>query len=152
MYSSHQLALAPGSIVEELPTLSPRPSELSDPPKSNHSSGDQEDEASPRGHLRPPSTIREQSGDAITQRPLAPTTERWGELTRQVLDQAGEYMRAGLPPLEDEDSFPIQGRPVTWLVNRARTFDSSFRAHRPPTHTAPETLASKTRTWWKRQM
>ena len=125
-YSSDQTTFAPGSIIEELPTLPPTLSDTSNP------FGYSDREASSSSIPDRPTTVTQ----------MAPTQEQWDNLTAQVIDSVTDYLRSNLPNLPNED-LPTQHHPVTWIMNRARHFDANFRPHRAPNPLTEEQLANQ---------
>ena len=119
-YESDQSTFAPGSIIDR-----------SGPLSSNGPNDWPADYA--QSSVRDPSTSPSLSPTAHPVIPMIPTEEQWDSLTDQVVDAVSAYLESNMPT-EDTDDLHIQGHPIAWLMGRARTFDESFRAHRPPTH------------------
>ena len=95
-YSSNHRTFAPGSIVEEFPTLSPVHSAASNPftPKS---SGDADG-----GTNASSSPAKQTNGSRVFN--VTPTSEQWETLARRVLDEVSEYMKDGLPSFGEDET------------------------------------------------
>ena len=74
--------------------------------------------------------------------PIIPTDAQWQALTEQIAEMTRQFLVDGMPGEELSDH-PIDGSPITFLMNKARSFDTWHRARRAPTRPTDECVASK---------
>ena len=89
--------------------------------------------------LAPPTSPKSKhSADTESPNPAIITTDpQWEALTSEVIKTVHEYLEANQIS-DGEFDANIDGRPIAWILNRARGFGSNFREHRVPTHPSDE--------------
>ena len=62
---------------------------------------------------------------------------------REVLKSVHDFLEAHrISDGENDADDLIDGRPIDWVLNRARAFGTNFRDHRKPTHPTGEQIAA----------